>query len=361
MKPYQLFIVVQPGLERFAIEELSNLGIHNVTQVKGALVCKGHLSTVIRINIYCRCISRVLIDLGSFYASNFRNLHKELGQLPWQEFIPANNQLPCFTFRVSSYDSALYHEKAIAERVMHSLADIYKQQVSVGPIPAEDTQLIQIHNKKNQFTIRLDSSGTHLHKRGYGKYTEEAPLRETIAAAMIYASGWLTGSMSLCDPMCGSGTIAIEAALQQSGVSWDSFRDFRFMSWKSFTEELMLKAKANFGLQLKKQTSIIGSDIDPKAVSTAKTNAEKAGVCDKIEFQPRDIAEYSSADLRQSLLIMNPPWGKRLKDAEGIDLLIKELSKKAAETILITPNQYAKTKTLFQVKSGDIGLRCIKL
>lgn len=358
MKPFELFIVVQPGLEDIAKMELKQLGIKQIKQIKGALICMGHLTTIIKINLYCRCITRVLITLGSFYADNFRALQKNLSLLPWKDFIQ-NSPLAPFCFHIASFDSALYHENAIAERVIHTLSEVFEQKLQVEPSVTESSQLVVIHNKNNQLTVRLDSSGIHLHKRGYGKYVESAPLRETIAAGMIFASAWQESKLDLIDPMCGSGTIAIEAAMIQKGISWDSFRSFSFMNWINYQSELLDRVKNAFQMPKDQSKQIIASDVDPKALDTAIGNAKKAGVADDIEFQLRPLSYYNHNPQANVMYIFNPPWGKRLEQSQLLQEEIIQLSHKSTALILLSPDNYPKTKKLFALKSGEIQLNCI--
>ncbi|PKN78558.1 MAG: hypothetical protein CVU48_08025 [Candidatus Cloacimonetes bacterium HGW-Cloacimonetes-1] len=365
MKPYDLFVVVQPGLEKFAKAELNKLGITAITQTKGGLICKGHLTTVIKINIYCRCVSRVLVDLGTFFADNFRSLERGIKEIDWQSFInPA--QVPDFCLRVASFQSSLYHEKAVSDRILKTLGEVYKKELSVVSTVDDRTQLIVVHIRNNRVTIRLDSSGMHLHKRGYNKFTELAPLRETIAAAMIYAAEWQESGKQLRDPMCGSGTIPIEAALLSSAVTWDRFRDFRFKHWVCYTADLLPKARSdNFFSNTPNQALILASDLDAKSIDTARQNAIKAGVENAIEFRHEALEAAADNDLANSCIITNPPWGLRLSD-DGADSIYQELSamgEKAAKLVVIHPSdnsdQFPRHTVLFQTKSGDIRLQCI--
>ncbi len=367
MKPYDLFVVVQPGLEKYAQTELNKLGITAIIPTKGGLICKGHLTTVIKINLYCRCVSRVLVDLGTFFADNFRSLERGVKALDWQSFIdPA--QLPEFCLHVASFQSSLYHEKAVSDRILKTLGEMYKQELSiVSPVNAR-TQLIVVHIRNNRVTFRLDSSGMHLHKRGYNKFTEIAPLRETVAAAMIYASEWPASGKRLWDPMCGSGTIPIEAALLSQAVTWDRFRDFRFKHWVCYTTDLLQKARSDkFFTAASNPPMILGTDMDAKSIETAHKNAIKAGVEEFIEFRHEALDTAEHNDLADSYIITNPPWGQRLSDEGESDVYptLIQMGEKSAKLVLIHPSEktekLAGSEVLFQTKSGDIRLQCISL
>ncbi len=362
MKPLNLFIIVQPGLESYAIQELNFLGIKHLKATKGAILCTGHLTTIIRINVFCRCVSRVLVDLGSFYADNFRSLQKEVLSLPWDHFIDKGQPLPGFCFHTASYDSALYHEKAIEERMLSSLSSYFKQEILAKPTIDELTQLIVIHVKKNHFTIRLDTTGVHLHKRGYNKFTDVAPLRETIAAAMLYASKATSNKLSILDPMCGSGTIPIEAGLLKNKVLWDSFRRFRFESWPDYSEDVMAKAKQTISFPDYPYQDIIASDVSENACKIALANVRKAGLDELIRVQSSALSDYQTSILSGVAAVFNPPWGKRLSATDELYQEIFRLGQQTAESIIISPHLYAKQgNVLFSVKSGDIKLHCQRL
>lgn len=360
MKPYNLFIVVQPGLEGFAEKELQELGISKLTRIKGALLCVGHITTIIRINLYCRTVSRVLVELGTFFADNFRSFQKNFEMLPWDSFFSEMPQ--AFCFRVSSYDSALYHEKAIEERAINELSKHYKQPIACVPGTGNGVQLIQIHIKNNRVTVRLDSSGMHLHKRGFNKHTAEAPLRETIAASLIYASGILKKGGVLIDPMCGSGTIALEAAMLQKDITWDSYRAFGFMAWKGFDLETLERAKSGIPKREIAPFEIVASDMDPDAVKLCSDNARRAGLQESIDVSIAQFSDLATMDISETSIIINPPWGKRLEASEEIYRSIFEVASKASTLVMISPHLYARQgNIIFSVKSGDIKLFAQKI
>ncbi|MDZ4121835.1 MAG: hypothetical protein U1C33_05405, partial [Candidatus Cloacimonadaceae bacterium] len=314
----------------------------------------------IKINLYCRCVSRVFIDLGTFYADSFRALHKGFEALPLMDFLRGDNP-PEFCFHVASFSSSLYHEKAVSERLMQSLSKLFAKELVVVPTVNDFSQLLIIHIKNNRVSVKLDSSGIHLHKRGYGKFTEAAPLRETIAAAMIYDSGVLSTPSGVLDPMCGSGTIPIEAAFLQSKVLWDEFRSFGFMRWKTYDPELLLRAKQSILFPEYSPRSVIASETDPKTVSVATENIRKAKLAESISISQRDFLEYSTKDVQDTVIITNPPWGKRLDSNPEIDKTLQKLGKKAAGLFIISPQGKMKGFSVrFSVKSGDIRLFILK-
>jgi putative N6-adenine-specific DNA methylase len=365
MKPYKIFVVVQPGLEDIAESEINNLGYSDLERIKGGFFLYGHLSTVIKLNCSCRCISRVLIEIAEFEAKTFFQLEQHFNQINWQDYLSGQH----ICIHVSSYQSALYHEKAVAERLINSLSIIMNKTISVvGSPDEEDTQLIVVYAKHDKFTVRMDTSGMHLHKRGYGICKEDAPLRETIACAMLYSAGWNKRFFSLHDPMCGSGTIAIEAALMAQNIPWCVFREFAFQKWRCYNPDVFEKVKAKLLSETitNPQVRINASDIDEKAVVSAKVNVHKAGVENLVNVKQVTLSECIFD--RDDTIITNPPWGIRLHSRDNVDTIsiLSVLNKSVSgiyvllsEAISNTLN--VKSKPLFHLKSGNIKVSFIRL
>lgn len=365
MKPFNILTVVQPGLEEAASREINALGYKDLTVVRGGIFLKGHLSTVIKLNLACRTISRVLIELAQFEAGSFSQLQKRFNRIPWLDYIA--DRKVCI--RVSSFRSALYHEKAISERLISSLSDVLGRTVEVVGSPDEiNTQLIVVHASRDVFTVRMDSSGAHLHKRGYGIYKEDAPLRESVACALLYSLGWAEKVSSICDPMCGSGTIPIEAALMAKRIPLSAFREFSMQSWKSYQPEVFAKIHADLlkDVILSPAVSIYASDRNCKAVESALANAEKAGVADLICLKVQELSE-NKID-RKISVVTNPPWGKRIADNEirSIWKGLHDMAKQGNDVFLLLPEMHNadfpyRHKQLLSFNSGDINVRFIKL
>ncbi len=365
MKPYEILAVAQPGLEETAAEEIRGLGYSDLTLLKGGILLKGHQSTLMKLNLACRCLSRVLIRAGQFEATSFSLLEKRFAELPWQDFL--NTQNICI--RVSSWQSALYHEKAISQRLVESLSKLLGRAVTaVGSPDEEDAQLIVLHVRHDVFTVRMDSSGAHLHKRGYGVYKEEAPLRETVACALLYAAGWPGSAPALCDPLCGSGTIPIEAALMARKVPHCAFRSFAFERWNCFQPEVYERVRTELLGQVASQprARIFASDLDPGAVDSARRNADQAGVTGLVGFAAADFSEIEID--RNAIIVTNPPWGKRLES--GLDSRAKAklmgLFQRGQAVHLLLPEPQAAGfpfphQTLLSFELGGIKVRFIRL
>jgi len=365
MKPFRIFIVVQPGLEDVAEQEIKALGYKDLVRIKGGFFLFGHLSTVMKLNFACRCISRVLIEIAEFEAKSFAQLENHLQQINWQDYLEAQN----VCIHVSSYQSGLYHEKAIAERVINSLSDVFNKTITVvGSPDEENTQLIVVYAKHDKFTVRMDTSGAHLHKRGYGICKEDAPLRETLACGMLYAAGWIEQFNQLHDPMCGSGTIAIEAALMAKKVPWCEFREFAFQKWKTFQPDVYAKLKKELLNNVIEQPTVTVSagDIDGKSVNSAKINAHKANQDDFITFSIARLGE-NSVD-KNCTVVTNPPWGKRM-GVDSIQTIWYELfnmSRRGQGVYFILPetqeHEFSHTyKTMLRFEAGGIKVKFIKL
>jgi len=365
MKPYSIFVVVQPGLEEIAEKEINALGYEDLARIKGGFFLKGHLSTVMKLNFACRCISRVLIEIAEFEARSFSQLEKQFNQVGWQDFLTDQN----VCIHVSSYQSELYHEKAIEERLINSLADVLTKPVTVVGSPDENnTQLIAVYAKHDKFVVRMDTSGAHLHKRGYGIMKEEAPLRETLACAMLYVTGWNEFFFNLCDPMCGSGTIAIEAALMAKRLPWTEFRTFALQKWNIFKQEIFDKVRTELmknamGSDL---ISISAGDMDGKTIASAKINARKAQSEASINFNLARLSEKSID--RNFTVITNPPWGKRM-GMDSIQTIWNELNyvaKRGQNVYFILPETQKREfeytyQTLLRFDAGGINVKFIKL
>jgi putative N6-adenine-specific DNA methylase len=338
----KLFAVCAPGLEPFAALELDRLGLignQSPSQSKDSLTEKGPLSEsggiefqgslhdVYRANLYLRTASRVLVRLGDFYASSFPELRRKASRLLWENYLTLERPI---ALRVTCQKSRLYHEGAVAERVAAAISDrlgksppVQKYREDSG---TEPPQLIVVRFVDNLCTISIDSSGALLHRRGYRLATAKAPLRETLASAMVMASGWDTLS-PLLDPFCGSGTIPIEAALLARRVPPGYARRFAFMDWPHFDSRFWKKLLADTGKSILPDIAdIIASDRDAGAIRAAQANAERAGVADCIEFSRRALSAIDPP-LGPGWVIANPPYGVRLRETKDLRNLYAQLGK----------------------------------
>lgn len=309
------------GLEGPVSDELRRLGFENVRAENGRVMWSGEPLDIARANISLRCAERVLIELGGFEARSFDSLFEGVKALPWEEFIPKNGAFPVKGYSLNSQlhsvpDCQRIIKKAVAERL--------KSRYRISWFP-EDGELYQIQFSlmKDVATLYLDTSGTGLHKRGYRPASVAAPLRETLAAAMVWLARY-RGKGDFCDPFCGSGTIAIEAALAAKNRAPGLNRSFSAEKWSWLGPQLWEKARQEArGLEFNGNYSILGSDIDPKAVEIARENARRAGVADIVRFEAADATTFSRKT-EDGVLVTNPPYGERLLETRQAERLYRD-------------------------------------
>jgi len=294
------------GLESILAREMVELGGRGTIRIgrsePGGMEFSTDLAGVYLANLYLRTASRVILRLGSFHAASFGELERRARRLPWSAFVSPGARLD---FRVTSRKSRLYHQEAIAQR----LEALVRGSATASPA---GEQVIAVRLFRDQCTISVDSSGELLHRRGYRQATAKAPLRETLAAAMLLAAGW-DGSGPLLDPMCGSGTIPIEAALIARRIAPGAARRFAFEEWPGFDAPLWARLKAEAaGRELPSaRAPILGSDRDQGAVAAARANAERAGVGGDTAFRRSAISGVEPPN-RTGWLVTNPPYGVRV-------------------------------------------------
>jgi putative N6-adenine-specific DNA methylase len=331
--PDLFFAVAAPGLEELVALELRQLGLQpgadptrRPGEPAGGVAFPGELEDLYRANLHLRTASRVLVRLGDFYAAAFSELRKKASRLEWERFLKPGQPV---AVHATCHKSKLYHSDAVAERVAGAIGDrLGKPSPQVKPASEEGgspaaeeadlpPQLVIVRLVNDHCTISLDSSGALLHRRGYRLATAKAPLRETLAAAMLLASGWETAS-PLLDPFCGSGTIAIEAALLARGLPPGVNRKFAFMSWPGYNfhrwMSLVDRLRPRPASDL---PPIQASDRDAGAVELAKENARRAGVLETIEFTCRAVSAVEPPP-GPGWVVTNPPYGLRV--SEGKDL-----------------------------------------
>ena len=360
--PLQLFAVAAPGLENVVRSELQSLPcLHpseapsNLQVVPGGVLFTGDLSTVVSANLHLRCASRVLLRFAEIEARERTKLERALALLPWHLLLPSRARVD-LGVHVHCERCRLYHTGAIADCVVRALSACGyaplptampdhndEAATATGSIDAANpTGLttaspsgcalgVWLRGQHDRFTVSVDTSGALLHMRGYRREEGAAPLRETLAAAILQLAGYAGGP--LYDPMCGSGTLAIEAALLALRRAPGRERPFAFASWPSLPAQLWPKlveqarAQERSGASMTASSPIWASDRDPQVVALARRNAERAGVADQIHFSVADVGTLRlpsalpfataihSAGLPPGLVICNPPYGRRIGDA----------------------------------------------
>jgi len=285
------------------------------------------MDSVMRANLWSRTASRVLIRIAEFRAKAFFELELNAKKIEWSRYVVPGTTVD---FRVTCRKSKLYHTGAIAQRLGDALATavsgvrIAKTKGSgdeddATPEPsAERTQLFVVRFVHDLATVSVDTSGTLLYMRGYRQALAKAPLRETLAAASILGAGW-DGTTPLSDPMCGSGTIPIEAARLARRMAPGKDRSFAFFDWPEFRRDAWRKMldEARSGELPRSPVAIDGSDRDAGAIEAARSNAERAGVAEDISFAMRPV---SALDAREGagLVVSNPPYGVRVGESRPL-------------------------------------------
>ena len=339
----EIFVVTAPGLESIAAGEAKALSARG-NQEPGGVSFSGDLRLLYLANLHLRTPSRVIVRLGRFHASTFYELERRAKRIAWQDFLPAGAVV---NLRVTCHKSRLYHSDAVAERILSAMSAVRgdirvtaadggsEEDGEVAANKAEaNAQVFVVRIVNDECEISADSSGELLHRRGYRQEVAKAPLRETLAAAMILASGWRAGE-SLIDPMCGSGTIPIEAAMIARRIPPGLRRQFQFMRWPSFDASLWKELVSGSESEIRNVTGTIrGADRDAGAVIAATHNAERAGVASDIELATQPLSESLEAfeDVEgQGWILTNPPYGIRVGETGDLRNLYARLGAVAKE------------------------------
>jgi putative N6-adenine-specific DNA methylase len=315
--PLYCFAAVPRGAEEVAATELEVLGISGAKPGKGGVAFVTGRAGLYRANLWLRTASRVLVQLAVFPCVTPMDLYAGVHAISWQERIT-----PAMTLAVdcSLRDSALTHSGFVALKTKDAIVDRIREVC--GQRPNVDTASpdvrINVHLHKNICTVSLDSSGDSLDRRGYRLERNEAPLRETLAATVIALTGW-DGTLPLADPMCGSGTIPVEAALLAARIPPGLQRHFGFQRWLDFDECLwkQLIEEAGSGIRTLPVGLITGYDLDSRALLIAGRNAAKAGLEGQVHFFHAALQEFHPQDDR-GIVILNPPYGKRLGEEDDL-------------------------------------------
>lgn len=323
MKEIELIATAAFGLEAVVARELKDLGYYDQHVENGRVNFKGDFSAICRTNMWLRCAERVLIKVGEFEALTFDELFEKTKSLPWQEWLPVNAEFPVDGKSVKSKLSSVPDCQAIVKKaVVEKLKQTYKTDwfEETGP-----KYRIEVGLLKDVATITIDTSGAGLHKRGYRKLVGQAPLKETMASAMILLSFWKKERV-LWDPFCGSGTIPIEAALIGLNIAPGLNRSFVSEDWENIDKELWLNVRkeAKENVVTGQKLRIQGTDIDKEAISLARYHAKQAGVEEHIHFQERDMRNVSSR-FKHGIIITNPPYGERSGELKTLNSLYSKM------------------------------------
>ena len=317
------FAVVAPGLESLALADARALGLSaELAEGGGGIAWGGDMRSVLVANAGLRIASRVVVRLASFEARSFAELERHARQVPWSRIVAPNMAV---RFRVTCKKSKLYHSDAVAQRLADASTRAVPGVKSEGGSGADDeashddAQLFVVRLLRDQCTVSADTSGALLHRRGYRQATTKAPLRETIAAALLAASGW-DPTAPLLDPFCGSGTIPIEAALMARGLPPGGARTFAAERWPGVSRTLgdRIRRELAGAARAGTPTTIVGADRDAGAIGAALANAERAGVARDIAFATQSISAAVFPAGAAGWVVTNPPYGVRVGDTDRV-------------------------------------------
>ena len=312
------------GLESIVVHELKKIGIEKTEVENGRINFQGDYASVVKSNLWLRCADRVLIKLAEFRAYDFEQLYQGALAVEWENFIPVNGKMHVIGKAVNSKLHSVPDCQAIVKKaIVESMKRKFKQDWFDESGPA---YRIEISLLKDVATLTLDTSGAGLHKRGYRESQGEAPLKETLAAGLINISRWKPDRV-FADPLCGSGTIPIEAALIGKNIAPGLIRSFSSEDWPEIPSSLWkLHRDEAEDLINKNPLEIFASDIDKRVFDAAVSNAEKARVGDSIIFQKKPVSEFSSSK-KYGCIVCNPPYGERLQNAKEVHELYMEMGK----------------------------------
>ena len=317
------------GLEGPIADELKRMKLDNVRSENGRVYFKGGAQAIAKANINLRIGERVLVELGRFEARSFDELFEKTKALPWEMLIPRDAAFPVKGYSLNSkLFSVSDCQKIIKKAVVERLKSVYG--IEWFDETAETYQ-IQFSIMKDVASLCIDTSGAGLHKRGYRPAQVAAPLRETLAAAIVDIARY-RGRGDFCDPFCGSGTIAIEAALAALNRAPGSRREFAAEAWRCLPRSIWQAERSSArSREYSGDYHIFASDIDPRAVALARENARRAGVEKCIEFSVADARDFSR-QTENGTLCTNPPYGERLLEKEAAAELMRAFGKTMRKT-----------------------------
>jgi len=305
------FAVTAPGLENSCYRELSAIPgtIGHAEIILGGVAFKGRLVDMYRANLDLRTPTRILMRISRFKASNFRQLEKNIATIPWELHISPTAEVKV---SVKTIHSRLYHTAAITDRIVYA---IHERLGGTSREPSVVVQQLFVRVVDDSFVISLDSSGAPLYKRGLKEQVGKAPLRENLAAAALWWAGY-TGSEPLVDPMCGSGTFSLEAALISSRTPPGWRRDFAFMNWPAFKAPQWRHLKKERALEISLMTAptIFASDKDPKACASLAFVIRQYHLAQAVSVIERDFFDLEPGQFspKPGIVALNPPYGIRL-------------------------------------------------
>jgi putative N6-adenine-specific DNA methylase len=358
--PHRAFAVVTPGFEEVVASELRAMGVSAPVVQPGGVAFDCGDRALFEANLRLRTSSRVIVRIASFQAKSFAELERKSKTVPWKNFVAKGGRV---LFRVTCHKSRLYHSNAVAERLATSVTNAVPG-VSVGKAARDEDdadagpgQIFVVRFDRDECTISADASGELLHRRGYRLAVAKAPIRETIAAGCLLALGY-DGSAPLIDPMCGSGTIAIEAAMIARRIAPGINREFACERWPVF-DGSAAKAARDAARREERENApapIVASDRDAGAIEATIANATRAGVLEDITISKRAFSAIEPP-AGPGLLLTNPPYGARVGEAAALRSLYASIGNVARAQLekwriaMVSANRQLEGQTKLTFKS----------
>ncbi len=322
---FSYFATVARGLEPIAAQELERLGAKEVRPDFTGVHFVGDKAMLYRVNLWARTIFRVLVPLREFYCPNSDILYREVQKISWDQYLQPHNTL---AVNCTGGNQKLNHTHFTALQVKNAIVDQQRRKSGQrSSVDAENPDVsINVHIHQDRCILSLDSSGTSLHRRGYRQAMGKAPLKESLAAALLDMANW-DASLPFLDPLCGSGTLPLEAGLKALNIAPGLFRKkFGFESFPDFDEQLWQKLlKEAKNSQIRDFKALIwGSDRDPDVLAQARSNAQQCGIAHQIKLTQTELSQLEApADC--GVIICNPPYGERLGEVQELGALYKTL------------------------------------
>ena len=340
------------GLEEVLAQELIELGANDVQLERRAVSFRGDKALLYRANLCLRTAIRILVPIASFKAKDTDALYDQVKALNWSQYMTADQT---FAIDATVYSESFRNSRFVTYRVKDAIADYWIDKAHKRPSVSTQIPdiLLNVHVANEQVTISLDSSGESLHKRGYRVATTEAPISEVLAAGMLLLAGW-KGQSDFYDPMCGSGTLLIEAALIARNIAPGVFRSsFAFEKWPDFDADLWNDIYNDDSNERDFTHHIYGSDASFYAIQQAAKNVKSAGVAKDIELKQIRMEEIKEVHAEGALVMLNPPYGERLKSNKEMEDLYSAIG--------TTLKHQFTGSTAWIISSNVEAMKCIGL
>ncbi|AIE60494.1 THUMP domain-containing class I SAM-dependent RNA methyltransferase [Bacillus methanolicus] len=323
MDNYQLIATSAMGLEALVAKEVRDLGYECQVE-NGKVSFSGDETAIARTNLWLRTADRIKLKVGEFKATTFDELFEKTKSLPWEKYLPEDAEFPVIGKSVKSKLFSVSDCQAIVKKaVVERLKNAYKRTSWFEETGALFRIEVALH--KDIATLTIDTSGSGLHRRGYRAGQGEAPLKETLAAALVMLTNW-TPERPFVDPFCGSGTIPIEAALIGQNIPPGFNREFVSETWNWMPEKIWedVRIEAEDLAKYDQPLEITGSDIDHRMIKIAKENAFEAGLGDLIQFKQMQVKDFTTKK-EYGVIVGNPPYGERIGEKKQVEQMYREM------------------------------------